>query len=41
MDSGISQERAKQEQSMFRVNSFFDAFYFAYVNHGDIVMVPD
>lgn len=41
IDTGISQDRVKSDAGMFRANSFFDAFYYAYTLHGDIVMVPD
>lgn len=30
-----------KSNGLFRVNSFFDCFYYAYVNHGDLLLVPD
>ena len=40
-DTGISKERIIQNNGLMRVNHFFNAFYTAYIQHGDIVLIPD
>lgn len=40
-DSGISKERIIKTNDLFKVSHFFNAFLFAYTQHGDVLLVPD
>lgn len=41
VDSGISDERIIKKNDLFHACQFFNAFLFAYMQHGDVVLVPD
>jgi len=40
--TGLSSQRIIQKNADdFEGSYFFDAFYYAYVNHGDVLLTPD
>ena len=40
-DSGLGPKRLISNNGLFRASQFFTAFYEAYTQHGDIVLIPD